>query len=175
MQEKEKKKGFELFLILFPGWEKDKNNAVGGPELKTSFLVFFPLLAFSHSKQAETPNQTAALPLGSCRVGKKQQVVPTIAMLWLLEGSDAELILCHFLFCYSQTEEEKRDAANLSTLSKGCSSLALRSLNQENATSKGAAAGELLKSISPPPHPWHLYKPTGAPSDSSHPSSTSPT
>lgn len=40
MQEK-KKKGFELFLILFPGWEKDKNNAVGGPELKTSFLGFF--------------------------------------------------------------------------------------------------------------------------------------
>lgn len=43
--------GFELFLILFPGWEKDKNNAMGGPELKISPLNFFSLLAFFHNSR----------------------------------------------------------------------------------------------------------------------------
>lgn len=64
--------GVELFLILFPGWEKEKNNAMGGPQLKTSPLNFFSLLSFLPHQQPETPNQIAGLTYSCCRVGKKQ-------------------------------------------------------------------------------------------------------
>lgn len=101
-------------MILFPGWEKDKNNAMGGPELKISPLNFFFPSCWLPPQQAQTPNQIAGLTRGCCRGGKKQSSGADNCRVVAFGRLGCRANLVQFPVFLQQIEGEKGDAADLS-------------------------------------------------------------